>query len=62
MAKKYLYKNISVYQSMGRWSADYVYPNEGRAFALHAQCTKTKEEAYKIAKEEIDYLNSKANV
>ena len=60
MAKKYLYKNISLYQSMGRWSADYVYPNEGRGFGLHVACTTTKEEAYRIAKREIDFLNERA--
>lgn len=50
------YKNIICFQVCGRWHADYV---ENARFALHRAATRTKVEAYRIAKEEVDYLNRK---
>ena len=55
--KKYLYKNIRLYETYSRWSADYY---DGKDyFALHAACCETKKEALTLAKDMIDYLNSK---
>ena len=56
--RKYNYKGIRTYEMMGRWSADYV-TEDGKRFGLHVACTKTKAEAYTIAKAEVDYLNAK---
>lgn len=55
--KEYTYKNIKLYETYGRWSADYYDGN--KYFALHASCCETKKEALEIAKEMVDYLNSK---
>ncbi len=54
--KRYLYKNISLFWDNG-WQADCV--ANGKRFALHRCCCRTKSGAYSIAKEEIDYLNQK---
>ena len=56
--KKYYYKNICVYQYYGTWNADYVMDN-GKRFALHRCCCRTKANAYEIAKQNVDYLNGK---
>lgn len=55
--KKYQYKNIKLYQTFGKWSANY--SEDNKTFALHVACTNTKAEAYKIAKDQVNYLNSK---
>ena len=54
---KYLKKYIFCFVNGGRWQADYA--ENGKRFALHRACTKTKAEAYKIASEQIDYMNRK---
>lgn len=54
--RKYMYKNIHVYMYWGTWNADYKHEN-GRQFALHRCCCKTKKVAYEIAKKEVDFLN-----
>ena len=55
--KKYQYKNIELVQTWGTWDAYY---NDGtRRFQLTATCSKTKKEAYNVAKNEVDYLNLK---
>lgn len=59
--KAYKYKNIRVYQTFGRWSADYITEN-GKRFALHVACTATKADAIQEAKTIVDYLNSKQEV
>lgn len=56
--RRYLYKNIVLYQTWGRWSADYI--DNGNRFGLHGCCTRTKRDAYRIAKQMVDYLNEKA--
>lgn len=56
--KKYTYKNIKCYQTYGRWQADYI-REDGSRFALHRCCTRTKADAYIIAKREVDYMNNK---
>lgn len=56
MKKTYLYKNIVLVQTFGRWSALYV--SDDTRFTLHGFCTATKKEAYRLAQKEIDYLNT----
>lgn len=55
--KKYKYKNIVCFQTWGTWQADY--NNGEKRFALHRLCCKTKKQAYKYAKEEVDFLNER---
>jgi hypothetical protein len=57
MKRKYLYKNIVVYQYWGTWQADYDDGN-GNRFPLHRWCCTTKVNAYNIAKKQVDWLNS----
>ena len=51
-----LYKNIVLFYS-GGWQADCVH--NGKRFALHRCCCRTKSDAYNVAKDEIDYLNER---
>lgn len=53
--KRYLYKNIKVYRTMGGWCADYV--EKYRRFTLHVTCNPTRYMALQDAKREVDYLN-----
>ena len=48
-----MYKNIILFWNNG-WQADY--SDNGKRFALHRCCCRTKKVAYEIAKEEVDYL------
>lgn len=48
-----LYKNIILFWD-GGWQADY--EDNRKRFTLHRCCCRTKREAYKIAKEEVDAL------
>ena len=57
MNNKYSYDNIEVFQTYGRWNADYF--DGKKRFALHRASCATKKEAFEIAKEEVDFLNSK---
>lgn len=52
---KYIYKNIVLFQDFGQWHADYM--ENGKRFALHRSASRTKSLAYKIAKEQVDFLN-----
>lgn len=55
--KKFQYKSIKLVQSWGTWDSYY---NDGnKSFQLTANCSKTKKEAYEIAKDMVDYLNNK---
>ena len=57
MKKEYLYKYINVYCYYGTWQASY---NDGKIhMGLHGMCCKTKKQAYEIAKQQVDYLNSR---
>jgi hypothetical protein len=58
--RTYEYKNIVCFTTCGRWQADYM--SDGKRFALHRCCTRTKAAALAIAKHEVDYLNRKENV
>lgn len=53
--KKYLYKNIVIFWNNG-WQADYKLPN-GECFAVHRCCCTTKSASYKVAKDDICYMN-----
>ena len=55
--KNYLYKNISLFLSGGKWQADYAV--KGERFALHRCSAKTKTLAYELAQEQVDYLNKR---
>lgn len=55
--KKYQYKNIKLVQSWGTW--DSYYSDGNKTLQLTATCSKTKKEAYEIAKSMVDYLNNK---
>ena len=48
-----MYKNIILFWDNG-WQADY--SDNGKRFALHRCCCRTKKSAYVIAKEEVDFL------
>ena len=54
--KKYLYKNIKLYKTMGGWCADYV-PLKGQRLTLHVACSPTRYMALNVAKRCVDYLN-----
>ncbi len=51
-----MYRNIILFWS-GGWQADY--EENGKRFALHRCCCKTKGTAYEIAKDEVDVLKEK---
>lgn len=51
------YKNIIVFQTCGKWHADYL---GACRFALHRASCRTKADAYKLAKEQVDYMNRRA--
>ena len=55
--KKYQYRNIKLVQSWGTW--DSYYSDGNKTLQLTATCSKTKKEAYEIAKSMVDYLNNK---
>ena len=48
-----MYKNIKLFWCNG-WCADY--EENGKRFPLHRACCKRKADAYRIAKEEVDYM------
>lgn len=52
----YKYKNIVLFWNNG-WQADY--SDNGKRFALHRCCCRTKKVAYVIAKEEVDFLKER---
>lgn len=52
--KAYKYKNIICFKCFGKWHADY-----DSRFAIHRATLRTKAEAYRLAKQELDYLNRK---
>lgn len=52
----YKYKNIILFWDNG-WHADY--SDNGKRFALHRCCCRTKKLAYIIAKEEVDYMKER---
>lgn len=51
------YKNIVLFWDNG-WQADY--SDNGKRFALHRCCCRTKKSAYVIAKEEVDFLSERS--
>jgi hypothetical protein len=53
MGHMYKYKNIILFWNNG-WHADY--SDNGKRFALHRCCCRTKKSAYVIAKGEVDYM------
>lgn len=57
MARRYKYKHIDLYNTYGRWHADYA--AEGKRFALHVCGCRTKADALALAKEQVDFLNKK---
>ena len=57
MMKRYLKKNIVCYINGGKWQADYIDKTTGKRFGLHRSCCNTKDLAYRLACDSIDYLN-----
>lgn len=55
--KAYTYKNIEVFEYWGTWQANY--NDNGKRFALHRKCCKTKKQAIELAKAEVNYLNER---
>lgn len=56
--KKYLYKQIILFKSWGTWQADII--ADGKRFALHRHCSRTKAIAYELAKFEVDCMNERS--
>lgn len=54
--KKYLYKNIVLFQTYGAWNADYI--DGEKRFGLHRGANRTKAQAYTEAKRQVDRLNN----
>lgn len=56
--KKYFYNRIHCFQTYGTWDTEYI-TESGKVFRLTAMCYKTKSLAYKMGKEQVDYLNER---
>lgn len=54
--QKYLCKNIVLYENFGSWYADY--NEDGNRFAIARTAERTRKMAYKVARDQVNYMNS----